>query len=350
MRPSAAGPRGGWRSYRVSCSACWWCGVLQGGEDGELLAVALPAEFAVVAEPYAFSTALMSRSVCSGFCVGAAEGRPTSAASRRRCARPCAGSRRGRRPGGRRGRAHRRPAQSERIHHDRVESSAGDHALFHQVDRLTAERVLEAVADEAGDLLALDDRRAADRGVEVHRGLVTASSEVRLPGTTSTSGTRCGGLNGWPIRMRAGVVEPVGEGGGRDRRGGAQQECVGGGFTDQGGEQLLLELGVLRSVLLDHVRVPDGLGDARRPGGPGRRGRSMSRPRPGQLRGGFGQCRVDGFGEVGARVGDPDPSVRARRTGPSRRARWCPAPITAAVGWVLLMADASFRARVSASR
>jgi hypothetical protein len=59
----------------------------------------------------------------------------------------------------------------ERVGHDGVQVLWGHHAVLDEADGLAAERVLEAVAHEAGDLLAFDDGGGADGGVEVDRRL-----------------------------------------------------------------------------------------------------------------------------------------------------------------------------------
>ena len=94
-------------------------------------------------------------------------------------------------------------------------SATRGHAALDQRVRLLPQRGLQPVRDVPGQLLAQPDRPLAERGVEGHRPRRRPRSAVFSPGTTSTSGIRCGGLNGCPTSTRSGCARAAA----RDRAG-----------------------------------------------------------------------------------------------------------------------------------
>jgi len=96
-----------------------------------------------------------------------------------------------------------RPPQPGTLGDGSVDIGHRRHAALDQRVGLLPQRRLQPVGHVAGQLLAQPDRLLADGGVEGERAS-TACSEVFSPGTTSTSGIRCGGLNGCPITTRSG--------------------------------------------------------------------------------------------------------------------------------------------------
>ena len=69
---------------------------------------------------------------------------------------------------------------------------------------LAENRPLQTVGDEALDFLAKNARDLANRLIESDGVRNSTWVQFVLPGTISTSGIRCGGLNGCPIRRRRG--------------------------------------------------------------------------------------------------------------------------------------------------
>ena len=103
-------------------------------------------------------------------------------------------------------RPHQRPAQAGAIGDRRVGIGDRHHAFRHQVNDLAPQRGLQAVGDMARHFLLDVDRLLADRPDRIPSRLAIACGEVFGPPTTSTSGMRCGGLNGWPITQRSGCL------------------------------------------------------------------------------------------------------------------------------------------------
>ena len=107
----------------------------------------------------------------------------------------------------RRERAADGPAQPDRLRDDRRRARrCVTTPLRHQRHALAEDGRLQPVGDEAADLLVQHLRHLAERAVEGHAPRRPPRATCASPGTTSTSGMMCGGLNGWPTSRRSGVA------------------------------------------------------------------------------------------------------------------------------------------------
>ena len=106
-------------------------------------------------------------------------------------------------------RPHQRPAQAGAVGDRGIDVGDRDHAFGDEMNRLAPQRGLQPVGDVARHFLLDVDRLLAeprDRTPSPSRSRRRRS--WRRP-TTSTSGMRCGGLNGWPITQRSGCLHFV---------------------------------------------------------------------------------------------------------------------------------------------
>ena len=107
--------------------------------------------------------------------------------------------------------------------------------------------------------MVITDLPACRKNSAVH---ATTSAAVFSPPTTSTSGIRYGGLNGWATTSRCGdrastAISVIAEA----RGGRGDDDVLRGGRVD-GGQQPALEVELLRGALLHDVGVGDGIGQS----------------------------------------------------------------------------------------
>ncbi|ALE77350.1 hypothetical protein WY02_01420 [Pseudonocardia sp. AL041005-10] len=201
-----------------------------------------------------------------------------------------------------------RPARTERPGDHAVELGGGDHTVTDEGDGLAEQRRLQPVADEAVHLLVDLDRVLADRAQEL-RGPRDAVARGALPGDELHQRQDVRRVE----RVRdeqpgcGVVVEPGGDVGGQDPRGGAEQQRTGGGVRGRGRPDVLLHLQALGSLLLDDVGTGHGAGEVRFADDPLQQ---VRRPEP-------AHTGVDDLGQVRPRVGDDDVvSGRGQQHGP----------------------------------
>ncbi len=151
--------------------------------------------------------------------------------------------------------AHRRPGPDETA---RSRSATEMAPATHEVVGLAPERRLEAVDHVPGQLGAHPHRPPTERRHQPPSSPSTASSDVSRPPTTSTSGTRCGGLNGCATTTRSGCRHASWKELGSEPRRAAGEHDVGRRSLVEGGEERALEVQPLRTRLDDEVGASGG--------------------------------------------------------------------------------------------
>ena len=135
-----------------------------------------------------------------------------------------------------------------------VDVGGAQHILGNEVIDLARQRGLQAVGDVARHFLVEAHRLLARSTYRIPIARWIVSSEVFAPPTISTSGIRCGGLNGWPMTQRSGCdAAPDLDFAHREPRRARRDDHVGRQQLVELPIELLLEIDPLGPVLLDEV-------------------------------------------------------------------------------------------------
>ncbi|EEF23085.1 conserved hypothetical protein, partial [Ricinus communis] len=151
------------------------------------------------------------------------------------------------------------PADTERLGHDAVEVGGRDHALAHQIDAFAENRRLQAICDESVDFLAYFQRTLAERAIEVERSVDQCAGCLRIRHHLDER-QQMRRIERMPDDETAGRLHLAGLNRSGNARTGRKEQAMRRRGPFDGCPESGLEVGAFRAVLLNEIRVGNGVG------------------------------------------------------------------------------------------